>query len=37
VLAADSPTEAEHSTDMDILTSLCWHSPSKPANSSTGW
>jgi hypothetical protein len=25
--AAHSPTEAAHRTDMDILTSLCEHSP----------
>jgi hypothetical protein len=27
VLAAHSPTQAEHSTDMDILASMCGHSP----------
>jgi hypothetical protein len=27
VLASHSPTEAEHSTDMDVLARLCGHSP----------
>jgi hypothetical protein len=27
VLASHSPTETEHSTDMDVLARLCGHSP----------